>query len=119
MALKSTLENDTLPHQDSAWDLFHWRDRHVQEIDILAMCPPAAIVGIEVKASASIGAEDFKHLRWFATEGPGRSREMTGIIVYLGEEAVSFGPRMVALPLQSFWADWSLPASSPGMSRQA
>ena len=109
----------SLPHQDSAWDLFHWRDRHGREIDILAMCPPAALVGIEVKASASIGAEDFKHLRWFATEGPGRSREMTGVVVYLGEEAVSFGPRMVALPLQSFWADWSLPASSPGMSRHA
>jgi len=103
----------SLPHQEDAWDLFHWRDRHGREIDILAMCPPAALVGIEVKASASVGAEDFKHLRWFATEGPGRNREMTGIVIYLGEEAVSFGPRMVALPLQSFWADWRLQASAP------
>jgi len=108
-----------LPHQESAWDLYHWRDRHGREVDIVAVCPPSVLVGIEVKASASVGAEDFKHLRWFATEGPGRNREMTGIVIYLGEEAVSFGPRMVALPLQSFWADWSTQASMPGISRQA
>jgi hypothetical protein len=100
-----------LPHQNSAWDIYHWRDRHGREIDIIAVCPPAALVGIEVKSSASVGTDDFRHLRWFATEGPGRNRDMTGIVVYLGEEAVSFGPRMVALPLQTFWADWSLEAA--------
>jgi predicted AAA+ superfamily ATPase len=97
-----------LPLQDSAWDLYHWRDRSGREIDIVAVCPPATLIGIEVKASASVGDEDFKHLRWFATEGPGRTWEMTGIVIYLGTDAVSFGPRMVALPLQSFWADWAI-----------
>ena len=95
-----------LPHQDGIWDLYHWRDRIGREVDIVAACPPAGLIGIEVKASASVAEEDFKHLKWFATEGPGRTRQMTGIVIYLGEKAVSFGPRMVALPLQSFWADW-------------
>ena len=97
-----------LPHQDGTWDLYHWRDRHGRKVDIVAVCPPTDLVGIEVKASASVGEDDFKHLRWFATQGPGQTRRMTGIVIYLGETAVSFGPRMVALPLQSFWANWAV-----------
>lgn len=103
-----------LPHQDGAWDLYHWRDRYGREIDLVAVCPPSGLIGIEIKASASVDSDDFKHLRWFATEGPGRTRKMTGIVIYLGEEAVSFGPRMVALPLQSFWAHWPETGPDPG-----
>jgi predicted AAA+ superfamily ATPase len=98
----------SLPHQENIWDLYHWRDRSGREIDIIAICPPTKLIGVEIKASASVSNEDFKHLKWFATDGPGRNREMTGIVIYLGGEAVSFGPRMVALPLQSLWANWIL-----------
>lgn len=97
-----------LPHQSDAWDLYHWRDRQGREVDIIAVSPPNNVIGIEVKASSSVGQEDFKHLRWLATEGAGRQKDMVGIVIYLGEDAVSFGRNMIALPLQSFWANWAV-----------
>ncbi len=100
----------SLPHQAHTWDLYHWRDRNGREVDVVAASPPNTVIGIEVKASASVANEDFKHLRWLATNGAGH-REFVGIVIYLGEEAVSFGPKLIALPLQSFWTDWGAQAS--------
>lgn len=49
---------------------------------------------MEVNASTSVSGGDFRHLRWFANEGPGKkTRRVTSIIFYLGEEKLGFGQR--------------------------
>ena len=59
---------------------------------------------VEVKASASVSVDDFKHLKWFSKDGPGRSRTCTGIVFYLGQEKLTFGDRNFALPLSALWS---------------
>jgi predicted AAA+ superfamily ATPase len=92
-----------LPFQREHWRLYHWRSARGREIDILAEAG-RTLVGIETKASATIASEDFRHLKWFAAEGPGSTWKFVGIVVYLGDRALSFGPGLFALPLSMFWA---------------
>jgi predicted AAA+ superfamily ATPase len=91
-----------LPYQREHWRLYHWRSARGREIDILAEAE-RALVGVEVKASATVTSDDFRHLRWFAGEGPGSTREFVGIVIYLGDYPLQFGPGLFALPLSVFW----------------
>ena len=61
----------------------------------------STLVGVEVKSAATVGNDDFKHLRWFANDGPGKNRMFTGIVYYMGAEKLSFGDRQFALPVSS------------------
>lgn len=90
------------PFQNEEFRLYHWRSADKREIDIVADAG-ARLVGVEIKASASVGAGDFKHLDWFASEGPGRKRTFTGVVFYLGKHALSFGDRRFALPVSALW----------------
>ncbi|MXY32550.1 MAG: ATP-binding protein [Boseongicola sp. SB0664_bin_43] len=92
-----------LPMQDADYRLYHWRSADRREIDIL-IDGGSHLVNIEIKASASAGRADFRHLTWFASDGPGRSRTCTGIVFYLGQEKLTFGHRTFALPVSSLWS---------------
>lgn len=93
----------SLPYQQHDFRLYHWRSSHQKEIDILAESA-TRLVGIEVKASSSIDDADLKHLRNFAKDGPGKSRQFTGIVFYLGEHKLTFGDNIFALPVSALWA---------------
>lgn len=95
-----------LPLQDTDVRLYHWRSSDQREIDIVAD-GGARLLGIEVKASANVSKQDFKHLDWFGSEGPGRTRTFTGIVFYMGERALSFGDRRFALPVSCLWSKTS------------
>lgn len=96
-----------LPYQARDWRLWHWRNQDGREIDILAECG-RSLVAVEVKAAATLNADDLKNLRWFTADGPGQAWGVTGILFYLGNEPLSFGDGLFALPLSIFWA-WSNP----------
>lgn len=92
-----------IPMQDADYRLYHWRSADQREIDIL-IDGGSHLVCVEVKASSSVGSEDFKHLKWFSKDGPGRSRTCTGIVFYLGQEKLTFGGRNFALPVSALWS---------------
>ena len=92
-----------LPMQDADYRLYHWRNADRREIDIL-IDGGNHLVNIEIKASASVGGSDFKHLKWFASDGPSRSRTCTGIVFCLGQGMLTFGNRTFALPVSSLWS---------------
>ena len=60
-----------------------------------------SIVGIEIKASATISAGDFKGLKALA-EAVG-DRFHRGVLLYTGTEALPFGKQMHALPVSALW----------------
>ncbi len=93
----------SLPHQQSHWRLYHWRHQRGREIDILAETN-RTIVGFEMKASSNVDLNDFRHLQWFRTDGPGSAWNVIGIVVYLGDRPLTFGSKLFALPLSSFWS---------------
>lgn len=105
--LESFVLNELLravPMQDADYRLYHWRSADQREIDIL-IDGGSHLVCVEIKASASVSGDDFKHLKWFSKGGPGRSRTCTGIVFYLGQEKLTFGDRSFALPVSSLWSE--------------
>ncbi|MDE2496042.1 MAG: ATP-binding protein [Alphaproteobacteria bacterium] len=93
----------SLPFLDRHWELYHWR-LAPHEVDIVAQAPGRLLALFEVKASTSVAADDFRHLDWFLTDGPGRSHKGTAFVVYLGDQTLSFGPGRLALPLSILWS---------------
>jgi predicted AAA+ superfamily ATPase len=91
-----------LPYQREQWALYHWRGQH-HEIDLIAESG-RTLLAIETKAAVSLDGDDLKNLRWFKRQGPGKSWDVTSILVYLGNDVLSFGDRIFGIPLSVFWA---------------
>lgn len=81
--------------------MFHFRTQTGQEVDVVLEDRSGNLVGIEVKASATVHAHDFKGLRALA-ETTDR-RFLRGIVVYTGTESIPFGESLTALPVQLLW----------------
>ena len=92
-----------LPMQDQDYRLYHWRSADRREIDIL-IDGGHRLVAIEVKSATTVAADDFKHLKWFANDGPGKGRHTIGLVFYLGQEKLTMGEGNFALPLSALWA---------------
>lgn len=86
---------------DTQPELFHFRAQTGQEVDVVMEDRAGRIVGIEVKASASVGANDFKGLRDLAATVAGKFRR--GVVLYTGSESVPFGENFHALPISALW----------------
>jgi predicted AAA+ superfamily ATPase len=79
---------------------WHYREGR-REVDVIVERPSGEIVGVEVKAGATVRASDFAglvHLR--ERVGP---RLRSGVVLYAGERTLPFGPGLWALPLCGLW----------------
>ncbi len=81
--------------------MFHFRTQTGQEVDIVLEDRAGKLVGIEVKASATVTTKDFRGLQAFA-EATGK-RFHRGVVLYTGKEGISFGSNLYALPLGTLW----------------
>lgn len=90
--------------------MFHFRDREGREVDLVLERRDGSVVGIEAKASATVGGDDFRGLR-LMRERLGE-RFAFGALFYTGSETVAFGDRLAAIPLEGLWTSPSASASS-------
>ena len=81
--------------------IHHFRDRNGVEVDIVLEHPDGRIVGIEVKATSTPRAEDFRGLRYLAQRLGDRFAQ--GILLSAAPDATPFGERLVALPIETLW----------------
>ena len=80
---------------------YHFRTAAGQEVDLVLEAPGQRVAGMEVKASSSVGQNDFNGLRALAeTAGDKFAR---GVVLYLGEQRLPFGERLWALPISALW----------------
>jgi predicted AAA+ superfamily ATPase len=79
------------------WFLSHYRDNLGVEVDFILESTRREIIGIEVKAAASVASSDFKGLRQLRQQTG--SAFTTGIVLYNGDHALSFGDGLWAVPL--------------------
>ncbi len=98
--------------KDAGWSrtqpgLFHYRTQTGQEVDLVLEDAAGRLVGIEVKASATITLDDFKGLRHLAEAVGGAEaaggRFVRGVVFYTGEKVIPFGANLHALPVSSLW----------------
>jgi predicted AAA+ superfamily ATPase len=80
---------------------YHFRDRDNFEVDIVLERRAAELAGIEVKASATVTAADFRGLR--KLKDTAKNRFTAGVVLYDGETSVSFGDKLHAVPIRLLW----------------
>lgn len=82
--------------------LSYYRDKSQREVDFVIENALGNIVGIEIKAAASINATDFAGLRHLASLAP--DRFAVGIVLYNGVSTLPVGPKLWAVPLSTLWS---------------
>jgi len=86
--------------------IYHFRDNRKHEVDMVLERTNGQIIGVEVKASASVKSHDFKGLSVLAELSGGAFEQ--GILFYTGQEVLPFkqGEKtFYALPISLFWGD--------------
>ena len=86
---------------DESCALYHYRDKDQDEVDLVIETGSGALVGIEVKASATVNAGDFKGLRKLA--GAYGDNFKLGVVLYDGGRPVPFGNSLLAAPISCLW----------------
>ena len=79
------------------WYLSHFRDKDQVEVDFVIESPLRRLIGIEVKASATVNAGDFKGLK--KLQSLAGDSFTSGLVLYAGHQALSFGKGLWAVPL--------------------
>lgn len=86
---------------DKAHAFFHFRDRDGAEVDIVVERGARELVGVEIKAAATVSTADFRGLR--KLKDAAGARFVGGVVLYDGETSASFGDGMHAVPLRALW----------------
>ena len=79
----------------------HFRDKEKNEVDIVLEDGRGRVVGIEVKAAATVTAADFHGMRRLAAACG--EDFACGIVLYDHDRTVPFGERLFAVPLSALW----------------
>lgn len=79
----------------------HFRTRDGVEVDLVLEQDGHAIAGVEVKASATVTAADFRGLRQLRAAAG--ERFQAGVVLYDGEHSLPFDERMYAVPIRALW----------------
>lgn len=82
--------------------LLHMRTARGAEVDFVVEGASGLVAGVEVKSSATVRREDFKHLT-VLRDRLGAKRFARGVVLYAGGERLSFGERLEAWPLSTLW----------------
>jgi len=82
--------------------LYHLRDTNGRrEIDLILEYSRGRVVGVEIKASGSIGDSDIRHLRWLRDQLG--DAFVAGVLLYTGAYTQHLDDRIVAAPLSTLW----------------
>lgn len=83
--------------------LLHFRTRGgAREVDAVLERRGGQIVGVEMKAAASLSSRDFRGLEALRDE---RGADfLAGVVIHAGQQTLPFGDRLWALPVSALWS---------------
>ena len=87
---------------DERYFFWHFRQNDKQEVDIVIEDLRGNIVGVEVKASASVNRKDFAGLRSLAHACG--DKFALGVVLYNHDKTLPFDDRLVAAPVSTLWS---------------
>ena len=73
-----------------------------REVDVIAELGGGRVVGVEIKAAASVGRSDARHLAWLGETM--QERFAGGVVLHTGRDTFELGDRIVAAPVSTLWA---------------
>ena len=86
---------------EGEYELFTYRDKDQVEVDFIVEDRRGRVLGVEVKAAASVSRDDFVGLRKLATLA-GR-KFAGGVVLFDGAETLPVGDTLWAMPLSTLW----------------
>lgn len=86
---------------DDRYEFWHFRDKEKNEVDIVVENGRGQVVGIEVKAAATVARKDFAGLRRLAADCG--DRFVLGLVLYDHRYTLPFGDRLYAAPVSMLW----------------
>jgi uncharacterized protein len=102
------LENFALMElrKQTAWSatqprIHYWRTASGQEVDLVLEDDAGRLVGVEVKASATLGGGDVRGLQALANTAG--KRWIRGVVFYTGAAVIPFAQNLHGLPLPRLW----------------
>ncbi len=88
---------------DDDYQLMYYRDADQVEVDVVIENAAGQVVGVEVKAAATVKAADLRGLKKLADLAG--SQFKLGVVLYDGSETLPLGERLWAAPLATLWGD--------------
>lgn len=86
---------------DRKYQFFFYRDHDQYEVDLVIENAKGKLVGIEIKAAASVQKHDLRGLE--KLRGGLKDQFAMGIIFYDGDKIMSYGDRLWVVPISSLW----------------
>lgn len=102
--LETFVYGELLKHATSAdgdYQLLYYRDHDQFEVDVVVENAGGQLVGVEIKAAASVGTSDLRGLKRLASMAGDQFK--LGVILYDGTETLPLGNRIWAAPISSLW----------------
>lgn len=102
--LETFVFGELLKHTTTACDdyrLMYYRDADKYEVDVVIENVVGQMIGVEIKASATVTEKDLRGLRKLA--GLAGNKFKMGVLLYDGTETMPLGERIWAAPLSSLW----------------
>jgi predicted AAA+ superfamily ATPase len=90
-----------LPHTETAPKLRHWRGPHGEEVDIVLEDRSGRVIGIEIKAGATVRRSDLRsmnRLRELAGEN-----FVAGLVLCTARQTIPVARRVWATPIEALW----------------
>ncbi|MHB1097365.1 MAG: ATP-binding protein [Gemmatimonadaceae bacterium] len=87
--------------RDDDMRFHHLRDKDGVEVDLVIEQDGRTLAAVEVKASATVTAADFRGIRRLR-DAVGK-RFACGVVLYDGEASVGFGDGLFAVPIRALW----------------
>jgi hypothetical protein len=86
---------------DADYRLLTYRDADQVEVDLIVEGPAGQLVGVEVKAAATVSTGDLRGLKkWSRLAG---EHFRLGVLLYDGDETLPLGDGLWAAPLSTLW----------------
>lgn len=104
--LETFVFSEVLKHATTAegdYRLMYYRDADKVEVDLVVENAAGHLVGIEVKAAATVKESDLRGLKKFA--GLAGETFKKGVLLYDGDEIMPLGDRIWAVPLSTLWGN--------------
>lgn len=86
---------------DDDFNVYHFRIKGGAKVDFVLERPSGSIVGIEVKAGATVHPQDFKGLHKLASSTG--QHFACGILLHNGNRIQQFAPKFYAMPFNALW----------------
>jgi len=84
-------------------ELFFWRTASGQEVDIVLEDRAGRVVGVEIKASATLGSNDVRGLQALASAAG--KNWVRGVVLYAGTEIIPFASNLHGVPFGRLWSE--------------